>query len=75
MIDERPAVVEECSGLVDLEGDFIVRRHGASAIGTLVDRATRMLRPVHLPDARHGDADTAAIIAAVSDLPMLAAER
>jgi len=72
MIDERPAVVEERSRPGDFEGDLIVGRHGLSAIGTLVDRATRLIRLVHLPDARHGEATAAAIIAAVSDLPMLA---
>ena len=72
MIDERPAVVEERSRPGDFEGDLIVGRHGLSAIGTLVDRTTRLIRLVHLPGARHGEATAAAIIAAVSDLPMLA---
>ena len=70
LIDERPAVVEERSRVGDFEGDLIVGRHGLSAIGTLVDRATQFLRLVHLPDARHGEATAAAISAAVADLPM-----
>ena len=73
MIDERPAVVEERSRLGDFEGDLIVGRHGLSAIGTLVDRTTRLVRLVHLPDARHGEATARPrSFAAVSDLPMLA---
>lgn len=71
MIDERPAVVEKRSRLGDFEGDLIVGRHGASAIGTLVDRATGLVRLVHLPDAWHGEATADAIIAAVSDLVIL----
>ena len=65
-------MVTERSRLSDFEGDLIVGRHGASAMGTLVDRATRLVRLVQLPDARHGEATAAAIIAAVSELPMLA---
>jgi IS30 family transposase len=72
MIDERPAVVEERSRLGDFEGDLIVGRNGLSAIGTLVDRTTRLVRLLHLPDTGHGEATAAAIIAAVADLPMLA---
>lgn len=51
LIDARPAVVEERSRIGDWEGDPIVGRASRSAIGTLVDRRTGYLGPVHLPTA------------------------
>lgn len=50
LIDCRPAVVTERSRVGDWEGDLIVGRASRSAIGTLVDRASRYVRLIHLPD-------------------------
>ena len=50
------------------EGDLIIGNNHLSAIGTLVERQTRMLRLVHLP---RSDADSlhAALVARMKDLP------
>jgi transposase, IS30 family len=69
MIDERPAVVLARERIGDFEGDLILGRHGLSAIGTLVDRATRYVRLVHVPEHRRGEDFAAALAGALSDLP------
>jgi hypothetical protein len=50
LIDARPAEVAERARLGDWEGDLIVGPGSRSAIGTLVDRRSRYLLLVHLPD-------------------------
>ncbi|MGI5129887.1 IS30 family transposase [Pseudonocardia sp. CA-107938] len=50
LIDQRPPAVEGRGRLGDWEGDLIVGRQGQSAIGTLIERRTRLVRLVHLPD-------------------------
>jgi IS30 family transposase len=50
LIDARPAEVEDRRRIGDWEGDLIVGRMSRSAIGTLVDRTSRYVRLVHLPD-------------------------
>ena len=50
------------------EGDLIIGDNHLSAIGTLVERQTRMLRLVHLPRA-DSDSLHAALVARVQDLP------
>ena len=50
LIDARPAVVETRSRCGDWEGDLIVGTASRSAIGTVVDRKSRYLHLVHLPD-------------------------
>jgi transposase, IS30 family len=69
MIDERLAVVLARQRIGDFEGDLILGRHGLSAIGTLVDRATRYVRLVHVPEQRRGEDFAAALAAAVGDPP------
>jgi IS30 family transposase len=49
LIDHRPAVVLDRSRCGDWEGDLIVGTASRSAIGTLVERASRYLLLVHLP--------------------------
>jgi IS30 family transposase len=61
--------VTDRSRIGDFEGDLIVGRGGASAVGTLVDRASGYLRLVHLPVDRTGRQLAAALTAAVSDIP------
>jgi len=49
MIDARPDIVARRGRLGDWEGDLIVGRQSQSAIGTLVDRASRVVKLLHLP--------------------------
>jgi IS30 family transposase len=72
MIDERPAAVLVRERIGDFEGDLILGRRGLSAIGTLVDRATRYVRLVHVPEQRRGEDFAAALVAALADLPPVA---
>jgi IS30 family transposase len=58
LIDARPAVVETRSRCGDWEGDLIVGTASRSAIGTVVDRKSRYIHLVHLPDG-HTAADLA----------------
>ncbi|GAA3886259.1 hypothetical protein GCM10022243_58810 [Saccharothrix violaceirubra] len=69
MISERPAEAEDRAVPGHREGDLVIGGGGTSAIGTLVERATRYVLPVHLP-ARH-DAETVrdGLITTVSTLP------
>jgi IS30 family transposase len=52
LIDDRPQVAGHRVRVGDWEGDLTVGRLGATAIGTLVDRSSRLVRLVHLPAGR-----------------------
>jgi transposase, IS30 family len=68
-ISERPAEAADRSVPGHWEGDLIVGADSASAIGTLVERATRFVMLLHLPQ-RHGALEVQeAMIAAMSRLP------
>jgi IS30 family transposase len=69
LIDQRPAIVSERTRVGDWEGDLIVGRMSRSAIGTLVDRTTRYVRLVHLPDGHSADQLVVGMLAALDDLP------
>ena len=59
LVDTRPGVVETRSRCGDWEGDLIVGTASRSAIRTLVDRKSRNVQLVHIPDG-HMAADLAA---------------
>ena len=68
-ISERPAEAEDRAVPGHWEGDLIIGSAGASAIGTLVERMTRFVLLLHLPD-RHGAGEVEAAMArAMSRLP------
>lgn len=67
-IHDRPFPPVDRSQAGHWEGDLIIGDNHLSAIGTLVERQTRMLRLVHLPRA-DSDSLHAALVARMQDLP------
>jgi IS30 family transposase len=69
LLDHRPTVVTDRARVGDWEGDLIVGRNNQSAVATLVDRASRYLRLVHLPGNRTAEAVRDALLALFAELP------
>jgi len=67
-IHERPFDPLDRSEAGHWEGDLIIGKNGRSAIGTLIERQTRTVRLLHLPE-RDADALHVAILAKMADLP------
>jgi transposase, IS30 family len=67
-IGQRPFQPEDRSQPGHWEGDLIIGKDQGSAIGTLVERQTRMVRLLHLP-LRDSDTLHAALKARLADLP------
>jgi len=68
-ISERPAEVEDRAVPGHWEGDLIIGKDSASAIGTVVERKTGFVLLLHLPDNHGALAVRDEIIAKMSDLP------
>ena len=70
MIDQRPAEVDARRQLGHWEGDLIVGTNCRSAIATLVERISRFLVMVQLPDGHTAPAVSDALVAALAALPV-----
>jgi transposase, IS30 family len=69
MIGQRPAEAAARTQRGHWEGDLITGASNRSAIGTLVDRASRFTILLHLPGRHTAEAVRDALIAAMSSLP------
>jgi transposase, IS30 family len=69
-IKERPAEAAARAVAGHWEGDLIMGRDNKSAIGTLVDRASRFTILLHVPGSRHtAEAVADSLVAALAQLP------
>jgi transposase, IS30 family len=69
MISERPAEVEDRALPGHWEGDLTMGEKNGSAVGTLVERSTRYVLLLHLPDGREAIKVNDAMRKAISALP------
>ncbi len=69
MISDRPAEVEDRAMPGHWEGDLLLGKNGRSAVGTLVERATRYVLLLHLPEGREAEKVDAAMRQAIAKLP------
>jgi len=69
MISERPAEVEDRAVPGHWEGDLIMGSGNRSAVGTLVERSTRLVLLLHLPDGNTAVNVERAMRKAIKSLP------
>jgi IS30 family transposase len=69
MISERPAEIEDRAVPGHWEGDLIIGKNGKSAVGTLVERSTRYVVLLHLPEGREAIQVSEAMKTAIAGLP------
>jgi IS30 family transposase len=68
-ISERPPEVEDRAVPGHWEGDLICGTANRSAIGTLVERSSRFVMLLHLPNGHGADAVQEAMLAKIASLP------
>jgi transposase, IS30 family len=68
-VSERPAEVEDRAVPGHWEGDIILGEGGRSAVGTLVERTTRLLLLLYLGHGRSADSVDAAMRKVIATLP------
>src|SRR5689334_22702160 len=69
MIADRPAEADDRAVPRRWGGDLIIGQKNGSAIGTLVERTTRYLLLLHLPDGREAIMGNEAMKLAIAGLP------
>ena len=69
MISDRPAEADDRAIPGHWEGDLILGKDNASAIGTLVERTTRYVMLLHLPNGRTAEAVRDALTTTITTLP------
>ena len=69
MISDRPATVADRAVPGHWEGDLVMGKGGRSAIGTLVERSSRYVVLLHLPNGRTADHVRRALTRQLSRLP------
>ncbi|MCE5288665.1 MAG: IS30 family transposase [Nocardiaceae bacterium] len=69
MISARPAEIEDRAVPGHWEGDLIMGAGNKTAIGTLVERATRYVMLLHLPNGHNADQVRDALVTTIGQLP------
>ena len=69
MISERPAEVADRAVPGHWEGDLVIGANSRSAVGTLVERTSRYMLLLHLPDDHGAEAVDTAMRKAIAKLP------
>ncbi len=69
MINDRPAEIEDRAVPGHWEGDLMIGTDVKSAIGTLVERRTRFVMLLHLPEGRSAAHVRAALTKRITELP------
>jgi IS30 family transposase len=70
LISERPAEADDRAVPGHWEGDLILGAGGISAIGTLVERSTRFVLLLHLPNDHRAETVRDAIVDKITTLPV-----